>query len=113
MLRKVWWTLLVVFSLSGCKNGPVVSYCVVDAPNLMLRCSDPKQVPFDLTIAAADNYGCMSPDDWQVLLSWLKTDGKAKGIDPKAVYNALQHNPSVNARLGTKLSTFMASPSSQ
>lgn len=107
MPRKAWLILLVAFSLAGCKTGPKVSYCVVDAANSMLRCSDPNKVAFDLTLAQADNYGCMSPDDWQLLLSWLKTDGKAQ-IPAKQVYRYLQDNQRVKSRLGAKLSTLMS-----
>lgn len=103
MSLKAWLILSIACSfIIGCKSGPAISYCIMDSANLMLRCSDSKQVAFDLTVAQADNYGCMSPDDWQILLSWLKTDGKAK-INSNQVYNALQQNPVINARLGSKL----------
>lgn len=34
----------------------------------MLRCSDPEKKPFDKPLNDADNWGCMSPEDWERLL---------------------------------------------
>lgn len=92
MPRNLWWILFIGFSLAGCKNGPQVSYCVIDAPNLTLRCADPKEQPFDLPITSADNYGCMSPDDWQNLLTWLKTQGGAT-FSSQAAKQAITQGP--------------------
>jgi hypothetical protein len=66
---KTWSILFLVCSaLSACKNGPKVSFCILDSANKVLRCSDPDKVPFDLSLEMADNYGCMAPDDWEQLL---------------------------------------------
>jgi hypothetical protein len=47
----------------------------------MLRCSDPDKVPFDLTLPQAENYGCMSPDDWEKLLkAGVETSSKLKAV---------------------------------
>lgn len=97
---KKWSILSVVFLLSGCKDGPRVSFCVLDAPNGMLRCADPDQNPFDIPISEADNYGCMKPDDWERLL---------KDLVKKApvVQKEVQHRVAANPVIQKKWPTFM------
>jgi len=67
-LLKTWFLLLAVCLVSGCKSGPKVTFCVLDSPAMVLRCADPDGRPFDMELAQADAYGCMSPADWQNLL---------------------------------------------
>lgn len=67
-LPKAWFLLLAVCLISSCKTGPKVTFCVIDAPAMVLRCADPDGKPFDLELAKADSYGCMNQQDWENLL---------------------------------------------
>lgn len=97
---KTWLILSAAFLISACKEGPRVSFCVLDSANGMLRCSDPDKKPFDLSLAAADNYGCMSPDDWERL---LKNAVKAAPVAKQAVYKEVAAIPVLKERWPTFL----------
>lgn len=97
-LLKKWSILFAAFLLSSCKEGPRVSFCVLDVPNSMLRCADPEQVPFDLPLAEADNYGCMKPDDWERLLKDLV---KKAPVVKKEVEKKVAANPVIQKRWPT------------
>jgi hypothetical protein len=79
---KQWSILFLVCSaISACKTGPKVSFCILDAANSVLRCSDPDKVPFDLSLEQADNYGCMAPSDWELLLkAGVQTSYKMQAV---------------------------------
>ena len=64
--------LVLPFFLLGCKEGPKVSVCIVDADNEVLQCRDPKGKIFALTMNGANNYVCMSPNDTEALLNYCK-----------------------------------------
>jgi hypothetical protein len=46
--------------------------CVVDSANNSLQCSPFKGESFTLPVSEADNYVCLSPDDAETLLVYLK-----------------------------------------
>ena len=84
LLKSGLILLLAALAVPSCKTGPRVSFCVLDAPNAMLRCADPDKKPFDLTLTQADNYGCMSPDDWERLLSTVAKAAPVRMKEPVA-----------------------------
>ena len=79
-----------------------MSFCVVDVANQMLRCADPEKVPFDKPIADADNWGCMSPQDWEVLLKGVQKNPALKQASKNAK-EQLRSNPTIAAKWSTIL----------
>lgn len=66
--------LLISLSVfSACAGGPKVTVCVVDANGNTLECSPPEGEAFSKPIPDADNYLCLSPDDAQTVLTYLKS----------------------------------------
>jgi hypothetical protein len=64
--------VLCLASLTGCKGGPQVTVCLIDYANNSLECARPDQSTFTLPVDQANNYACMSPDDFERLLQWIK-----------------------------------------
>ncbi len=96
------WLILSVVCLASCKEGPKVSFCVLDAPASVLRCADPEGKPFDLELKAADNYGCVSPDDWEKILK-----GVAKNPAVKTAAKQVKIQLSANAYIKEKYATVL------
>lgn len=73
MLKKSALLLGVCLALlTGCKGGPQITLCLLDAVSDTLECADPKQNVTTIPIGQADNYVCMSPDDMEKLLQWME-----------------------------------------
>lgn len=69
MLRFRFLALLLAsVSLTGCKDGPRVTVCVLDPVNASLECSDPDGNGVTLPIADAENFVCFSPEDLEKLV---------------------------------------------
>lgn len=70
------WLLLTLFPLFfvACKSGPDVTLCVIDSQSLLMICSDSEknQKMVRLDGPEADNYVCMSPDDFSIFLEWAE-----------------------------------------
>ena len=79
-LRNVLWVLSASTLISGCKSGPRVSVCVIDAAAQVLRCADPDQKPFDIELKDSDNYGCLSPDDFEKVIKALSKQPAVKTV---------------------------------
>jgi len=75
MLRRLKTSKpLLALSLTlfaGC-SGLKVTVCVIDAQGNLLQCSPPGEASYSIPIQQADNYVCLSPDDTQTLLNYLK-----------------------------------------
>lgn len=71
-------SLFVVCSLvvSGCKkDGPEVTVCFLDVNAQTLECGKADGSKFSLPFAdipASTNYACLTVDDWQALLTYVK-----------------------------------------
>lgn len=67
-------TLFVVCSLSlSCKNkGPDVIVCLVDSFRNELQCSDSLGNKFVIPMNEAENYVCLSPEDFQLILNYAR-----------------------------------------
>lgn len=73
MRLKNWLGLFVAFNLFGCKGGPEVTVCLVDAATQSLQCSDDTgQNQITLPLEEADNFVCFSPKDTERLLKAFK-----------------------------------------
>lgn len=66
--------LLGVCSLvSSCKNsGPQVVVCIIDSEKYGMQCSDSEGNSEFIDISDANNYVCLSPNDFQMMISYLK-----------------------------------------
>lgn len=62
---------LLLGLLTGCKSGPQITVCILDASGYQLECARPDDSIYTLKLDEANNYSCMSPDDMQKLLSWI------------------------------------------
>lgn len=62
---------LCLISSSACSNLRV-TVCVIDAANKQLQCAPAGEKAYSLPVEQADNYVCLSPDDTQTLLNYLK-----------------------------------------
>lgn len=65
--------LLLSIGFSGCKNeGPRVTVCLLDPYYQTLECSDADGKQSTRLIADSENYVCMSPDDFQTVVTYIK-----------------------------------------
>lgn len=65
--------LFVSFNLLGCRGeGPDVIVCLIDSVNNSLQCSDSLGNVTELQLGEANNYVCLSPDDFELLLNYAK-----------------------------------------
>ena len=71
MRLKVLFALFALF-ISGCKNGPAVTVCVIDPERLGLQCVRPDETAFFLPLVDAENYACFSPRDLERILKACK-----------------------------------------
>lgn len=59
--------------LIGCKHdGPKVTVCLLDPYYQTLECSDPEGNESSRLIVDSENFVCMSPDDFQTVLTFMK-----------------------------------------
>lgn len=73
MLRLLSLLLFVSFSLAGCRGeGPEVTVCLLDPVNNSLQCGKADGTQFSLPIVDGENYVCLSPDDFELLLNYAK-----------------------------------------
>ena len=63
--------VLLASLLVGCSTPPV-TVCIVDNANQALQCTKPNGEAFTLPLPQADNYVCMSPEDTEALLNYIK-----------------------------------------
>jgi hypothetical protein len=72
MLQRIWPFLFAICAVSGCRNGagPIVTVCILDPERGALQCASgaDESVPFEMPIADAMNYVCLSPSDARALL---------------------------------------------
>lgn len=71
--------LLSVCSLWSCKNDLDVYTCLVDAANNGLDCVNAKtNHEMFVPLPDADNYICMSPDDFETMINYVKLKCRKK-----------------------------------
>ena len=59
--------------LSSCRgDGPSVTVCLVDPVNNSLQCSDSDGNVTELQLRDAENYVCLSPTDFELVLNYAK-----------------------------------------
>lgn len=71
--------IFLILSELGCAHGGVlVSPCVLGAKEQVGECasSDKNVKSYTLPLAQMNNFTCVSPDDWQLLLTWIKRHRK-------------------------------------
>lgn len=73
MKTKQNWLLIFLLSFVGCKHAPLLTVCLINAEQNTLECSDANNQAFTLPIESADNYVCMSPEDFKTLLDYAKS----------------------------------------
>lgn len=57
----------------SCKTaGPALTVCLIDSERGELQCGKPDGSGFTLPLNGANNYVCMSPDDFQTLVTFIK-----------------------------------------
>lgn len=65
--------LLSVCSLVSCKgNGPSVTICIIDSVKNELQCSTAEGVTKVLALPDAQNFVCLSPEDFNLVLNYVK-----------------------------------------
>jgi hypothetical protein len=72
MLQKRLLWLFVALAVSGCKEGPRVTVCVLSNESAGLECADADGTAFYLPFHDAESFVCMSPDDTKAFLKWCE-----------------------------------------
>lgn len=72
MRLKIFSVLFLSLFFLGCKKGPKITVCIVDGPNQVFQCRNPKGEVFALTMDGANNYVAFSPSDTEALLNYCK-----------------------------------------
>lgn len=72
MKRKLLLLLTLPGLFAGCKQGPPLTVCLINAADRTLECSTAEGKSYTLLLGEADNYVCMSPEDFKTLLDWMK-----------------------------------------
>lgn len=65
--------LLSAFSLASCRgNGPDLTVCLLDPERQELQCATADGVVTTLPLPDATNYVCLSPNEFETLLNYMK-----------------------------------------
>lgn len=81
MPLKAWFALFVL-CISGCKNGPAVTVCVIDPERLGLQCVRPDETAYFLPLVDADNFACFSPRDLERILKACRSVPQSQDATP-------------------------------
>lgn len=77
MLPQSSKTLLLALSLiSSCAHGPKLDVCLSDPAKAQFDCIDKQKKAYVVPFEKTDNYVCMPPNDYEILLDYLKTQCK-------------------------------------
>lgn len=73
MKKRLLLLLMLLGLFAGCKHGPELTICLINSKDNALECSDASGKAFTLPLPDADNYVCMSPEEFKTLLDWMRS----------------------------------------